>query len=72
MQERRARTSEGFSIRENRQFFEQYMRVFQNGVFRLNREDYEHNGQKSMRVCRSCFSGAIDMRQIFPAVVARR
>ncbi len=63
-QERRARTSEAFSIRENREFFERYMRIFRNGVFRLEREDYVHDLQVGRRVCRSYFAGAIDMRHI--------
>ena len=64
IQDRKARTSETFSIRENREFYEEYMRIFRIGVFRLSRNEYDHDRATSMRVCRSYFAGAIDFRSI--------
>jgi len=64
VRERRGRTSEAFSIRENREFYEQYMRVFRNGVFRITRGEYRNDRATSTRVVRSYFSGAVDLRRI--------
>jgi hypothetical protein len=64
MDDRKARSSEGFSIRENREFYEEYMRVFRNGVFRLTRSEYVNDANTSSRVVRSYFSGAIDLRTL--------
>lgn len=70
IEERKARTSEAFSIRENREFYEKYMRVFRNGVFRFNRNEFRHNNTTSTRICRSYFSGAVDLRAI-PLTIVR-
>lgn len=67
--DRKSRTSEAFSIRENREFYEQYMRVFRNGVFRLTRNEYRHDRETSTRVSRTYFSGALDLRSIPLTVV---
>ena len=62
--ERRSRTAEAFTIRENREFYEKYMRIFRKGVFRLTRNEYRHDSDTSIRISRSYFSGAIDLRSI--------
>jgi hypothetical protein len=60
--EREARTGDAFSIEENREFHELYMRVFRQGVFRLTRNEYESDVGEC--VARTYFSGAIDLRTI--------
>ena len=70
IEERKMRTSEAFSIRENREFYEKYMRVFRNGVFRLTRNEYRHDRTTSTRISRSYFSGAIELRSI-PLIILK-
>lgn len=67
--ERESRTGDSFSIPENREFYELYMQVFREGVFRLARNEYdEHQGRSIARVY---FAGAIDLRHI-PLQIVRR
>ncbi len=66
--ERKAMSSEAFSIRENREFYERYMSVFRNGVFRLHRSEFRHDSETSTRINRSYFSGALDYRTLRKAI----
>jgi hypothetical protein len=53
---------------ENREYFEKYMQLFKNGVFYLERNEYDQYSHK--KISRAYFSGAIDLRSI-PFVVCR-
>lgn len=64
IEERKAASSEAFSIRENREFYERYMRVFRNGLYRVVRNEYRHDAATSALVARSYFSGAIDLSRL--------
>lgn len=58
--ENRIRQSKDFSIKENREYFERYLDIFKNGVFYLERDEYDIESKK--KVGRVYFSGAIDFR----------
>jgi hypothetical protein len=71
MAHRRERFSDAFRIKENREYYEKYMRIFREGVFHLVRDEYSHGAGTSVRVTRSYFAGAIDFRTIPLRVVQR-
>jgi hypothetical protein len=56
----RFQAESNFKIPENRDYFEKYMDVFSNGVFYLERQEYDT--VKHMKVMRVYFSGALDFR----------
>jgi TIR domain/Tetratricopeptide repeat len=65
----RMRKSSAYSIPENREYFEKYLRIFREGVFHIVRDEYDP--RSSSRETRTYFAGAIDFREI-PLNVLRR
>jgi hypothetical protein len=61
-QGRHGQAGAAFSIRENREFYEEYMRVFHRGVFNLTRTEYLYSSSISTKTSRNYFAGAIDFR----------
>ncbi len=58
----RVRTSSRYSIPENQEYFERYLSVFRQGVFRVVRSEFDSDS--GTRETRTYFSGAIDFRGI--------
>jgi hypothetical protein len=56
------RNSAGYKIYENRLYYEKYLDVFKNGVFYLERYDFDLKYNK--KIPRVYFAGAIDFRNI--------
>jgi hypothetical protein len=58
--EHTVRASASYRVPENRDYFERYLDVFRNGVFYVERDEYDAERNKQVR--RAYFTGAIDFR----------
>lgn len=58
----RVRASKSYQIRENREYFERYLDIFESGVFYVERDELvEATARKRVR---AYLAGGIDVRQL--------